>query len=178
MDSSKALYLYGVIDPSDSQAVLGELEDVQQIRCLAIRELGALISEVSMEEFEEEALKTRLKDPKWLEHRIRHHEWVLETFMRVGTVIPMKFATIFMTEERLCERLLGVYETLRELCGKFQGKEERGVKAFCDLRYITASAEAEQERIKQLKAQLAAKPQPQAQRSDGWILSSSFLSTC
>jgi hypothetical protein len=170
MDSSKALYLYGVIDPSDSQAVLGELEDVKPIRCLAIRparpeehreaggELGALISEVSMEEFEEEALKTRLKDPKWLEHRIRHHEWVLETFMRVGTVIPMKFATIFMTEERLCERLLGLYETLRELCGKLQGKEEWGVKAFCDLRYIQVTAEAEHEQIKQLKAQLAGQP--------------------
>ena len=158
MDSSKALYLYGVIDPSDNQTVPGALEDIQQIRCLAIRELGALISEVSMEEFEEEALKTRLKDPKWLEHRIRHHEWVLETFMRVGTVIPMKFATIFMTEERLCERLLGLYETLRELCGKLQGKEEWGVKAFCDLRYITASAEAEHEQIKQLKAQLAGQP--------------------
>ena len=170
MDSPKLIYLYGVVGPSDSQAVLGELEDVQQIRCLAIRparpeehreaggELGALISEVSMEEFEEEALKTRLKDPKWLEHRIRHHEWVLETFMRVGTVIPMKFATIFMTEERLCERLLGLYETLRELCGKLQGKEEWGVKAFCNLRYIQATAEAEQEQIKQLKAQLAGQP--------------------
>ena len=170
MDSSKALYLYGVIDPSDSQAVLGKLEDVKHIRCLAIRparpeehreaggELGALISDVSMEEFEEEALKTRLKDPKWLEHRIRHHEWVLETFMRVGTVIPMKFATIFMTEERLCERLLGLYETLRELCGKLQGKEEWGVKAFCDLRYIQATVETEHERTKQLKAQLAGQP--------------------
>ena len=164
MNISKALYLYGIvnqydiIEQPDSQSVLKELKSPEQIRLLPIREFAALVSEVELSEFGEEALKNRLKDAKWLEHRLRHHEWVVEAFMRCGTVIPMKFATIFTTEERLCKRLLALYETLRELCGKLQGKEEWGVKAFCDLRYITASAEAEHEKIKQLKAQLAGQP--------------------
>ncbi|MBI3320241.1 MAG: GvpL/GvpF family gas vesicle protein [Candidatus Omnitrophica bacterium] len=164
MDSPKALYLYGIvnqydlIDQPDSRSVLEELKSPEQIRLLPIREFAALVSEVSLEEFGEETLKHRLKDAKWLEYRLRHHEWVVEMFMRCGTVIPMKFATIFSTEERLCERLLALYEMLRELWGKLQGKEEWGVKAFCDLRYIRASAEAEHEKIAQLKAQLAGQP--------------------
>lgn len=165
MDSSKAFYLYGIvnqydiIEQPDSQSVLGKLKSPEPIRLLPIQELGALVSEVSLEEFGEEALKTRLKDAKWLEHRLRHHEWVVEAFMRCGTVIPMKFATIFTTEERLRERLVALYETLRELCGKLQGKEEWGVKAFCDLRNIQSTVEAEHERARQLKAQLAGQPQ-------------------
>ena len=164
MDASKAFYLYGIvnqydiIDQPESQSVLEGLKGHEQIRLLPIRELVALVSEVSIEEFGEEALKTRLKDAKWLEHRLRHHEWVVEAFMRCGTVIPMKFATIFNTEERLTERLLGLYETLRELVGKLQGKAEWGVKAFCDLRYIQSTVEAEHERARQLKAQLAGQP--------------------
>jgi len=164
MNISKAFYLYGIvnqydiIDQPDSQSVLEELKRHEQIRLMPIQELAALVSEVSLEEFGEEALKNRLKDAKWLEYRLRHHEWVVEAFMRGGTVIPMKFATIFNTEERLTERLLGLYETLRELMGKLQGKEEWGVKAFCDLRYIQATVETEHERTKQLKAQLAGQP--------------------
>lgn len=169
MSTSKAFYLYGIIDQPDNQSVLAELKSPEPIRLLPIRparpadhgaggELAALISEVPLEEFGEEALKTRLKDAKWLEHRLRHHEWVVETFMRCGTVIPMKFATIFNTEERLTERLLGLCETLHELVGKLRGKEEWGVKAFCDLRSLQAIAEAEHERIKQLRAQLVGQP--------------------
>jgi len=164
MNISKAFYLYGIvnqydiIDQPDSQSVLEELKRHEPIRLMPIQELAALVSEVSLEEFGEEALKNRLKDAKWLEYRLRHHEWVVEAFMRGGTVIPMKFATIFNTEERLTERLLGLYETLRELMGKLQGKEEWGVKAFCDLRYIQATVETEHERTKQLKAQLAGQP--------------------
>jgi len=164
MSTPKAFYLYGIVDQYDivdhpnSQSVLEELKSPEQLRLLPIRELAALVSEVSLEEFGEEALKTRLKDAKWLEHRLRHHEWVVEAFMRCGTVIPMKFATIFNTEERLTERLLGLHETLRELVGKLQGKEEWGVKAFCNLRYIQATAETEHEKITQLKVQLAGQP--------------------
>ena len=158
MDASNAFYLYGIIEQPDNQAVLAELKSAEPIRLLPIREFAALVSEVSLEEFGEEALKNRFKDAKWLEYRLRHHEWVVEMFMRCGTVIPMKFATIFNTEERLRERLLGLYETLRELMGNLQGKEEWGVKAFCDLRYIQSTVEAEHERTKQLKAQLAGQP--------------------
>ena len=158
MESSKALYLYGVIDHPEVQAVLEELKTPNMVRCLSIGDLGALIRDVAMEEFGEDALKERLKDPKWLEQQLWHHERVLEVAMRSGTAIPMKFLTIFRTEGRLLKSLLALYETLRGLCGKLQGKEEWGVKAFCDLQCIQAVVEAQDDRVKQLKAQLAGKP--------------------
>jgi gas vesicle protein GvpL/GvpF len=157
MKPSKALYLYGVVDHREVPAVLEEFKMANPVRCLPIGDLGALIRDVAVEEFGEEALKERLKDPKWLEQHLWHHERVLEAAMRSGTIIPMKFLTIFRTEERLLKSLWALYETLRGLCGKLKSKEEWGVKAFCDPRCIEAVVEAQCDKVKQLKARLAGK---------------------
>ncbi len=158
MESSKALYLYGVIDHPEVQAVLEELKAPSPVRCLPISDFGALIRYVTLDEFGEDALKERMKDPKWLEEQVWHHARVLEVAMRFGTVIPMKFLTIFRTEERLLESLLALDESLRQLCGRLQGKEEWGVKVFCDLQCIQAAVEAQNDGVRQLKAQVAGKP--------------------
>ncbi|MBI3779919.1 MAG: GvpL/GvpF family gas vesicle protein [candidate division NC10 bacterium] len=159
MEPTKAIYyLYGVIDHPGVQAVLEEIEMPCPVRCLPIGDLGALIRDVAMEEFGEDALRERMKDPKWLEQHIRQHARVLEVAMRFGTVIPMKFLTMFRSEERLLKSLLALDETLRELCGMLQGKEEWGVKVFCDLQCIQEAVEAQYDRVKELKAQLVGKP--------------------
>lgn len=158
MESSKALYLYGVVDYEEVPTLFEELKAPSPVRCLPIGDFGALIRYVAMEEFGEDVLKERMKDPKWLEMQVWHHARVLEVAMRFGTVIPMKFLTIFRTEERLLESLLALSESLRELCGRLQGKEEWGVKVFCDLQSIQAAVEAQNDGVRQLKAQIAGKP--------------------
>lgn len=158
MEPSNAIYLYGVVDHPGVQAVLEGIKTPSPVRCLLIGDLGALIRDVAMEEFGEDALRERMKDPQWLEQHIWQHARVLEVAMRFGTVIPMKFLTIFRTEERLLKNLLALDETLRELCGRLQGKEEWGVKVFCDLQCIQEAVEAQNDGVRQLKAQIAGKP--------------------
>ena len=158
MEPSKAIYLYGVVDHPGVQAVLDGINTPSPVRCLPIGNLGALVRDVAMEEFGEDALKDRMKDPQWLEQHIWQHARVLEVAMRFGTVIPMKLLTIFRTEDRLLKSLLALDGTLRDLCGKLQGKEEWGVKVFCDLQCIQAAVEAQRDRTSQLNAQLAGKP--------------------
>jgi hypothetical protein len=158
MESSKASYLYGVIDHADVPAIFEDLKMPSPVRCLPIGDFGALIRDVGIEEFGEDALKERVKDPQWLEQHIWQHARVLEAAMRFGTVIPMRFLTVFRSEERLGKSLLALEETLRELCAKLQDKEEWGVKAFSDPQCIQAAVEAQFDRARQLKAQLAGKP--------------------
>jgi len=117
-----------------------------------------LIRDVALPEFGEEALKERMKDPQWLEQQVWNHARVLEAAMRFGTVIPIKFLTIFETEERLRKNLLTLDGPLRELFCKLQGREEWGVKVFCDLDVIQAAVGAQHDGVRQLKAQIAAKP--------------------
>lgn len=158
MEPSTAVYLYGVVDHPGVQAVLEGIKTPSPVRCLPIGDLEALIRDVALEEFGEDALKERMKDPQWLEQHIWQHARVLEVAMTFGTVIPMKFLTIFRTEERLLQSLLALDETLRELCGRLHGKEEWGVKVFCDLPCIQAAVEVQNDGVRQLKAQIAGKP--------------------
>jgi hypothetical protein len=158
MESSNAIYLHGVVDYAEIPALFAELEAPPGVRCLPIGELGALIRDVPLQEFAEDALHERMKDPKWLEEQVWNHARVLEAAMRFGTVIPMKFLTIFRTEERLLETLSALDESLRALSARLQGKEEWGVKSFCDLPIIQDAVEAQDDGVRQLKAQLAGKP--------------------
>ncbi|MGA2300483.1 MAG: GvpL/GvpF family gas vesicle protein [Candidatus Acidiferrum sp.] len=158
MESSNALYLHGVVDYAEIPALFAELEAPPGVRCLPVGELGALIRDVPLQEFGEDALHERMKDPKWLEEQVWNHARVLEAAMRFGTVIPMKFLTIFRTEERLLESLLALDESLRALAARLQGKEEWGVKSFCDLPIIQEAIGAQDDGVRQLKAQLAGKP--------------------
>jgi len=66
MEPSKAIYLYGVVDHPGVQAVLDGINTPSPVRCLPIGNLGALVRDVAMEEFGEDALKDRMKDPQWL----------------------------------------------------------------------------------------------------------------
>ncbi len=158
MELPKAIYLYGVVNHAEVLATFEELKTFAPIRCLSIGNLGALIRDVAMEEFGEDALKERMKDPKWLEEQVWHHARVLEVALRSGTVIPMKFLTIFKTEERLLESLLARDKSLRELLGRLQGKEEWGLKVFCDPQCIQAAVEVQNDGLRQLKARIAARP--------------------
>jgi hypothetical protein len=156
--ASMALYVYGLIDRLEDQALLEKFTTFYQIRCLQVGGRGALVQDVTLEEFEEDVLKERVRDPHWLEAHVWQHAHVLEGAMRFGTVVPMKLLTVFRTEERLRQSLSELDETLGELCLRLQGKEEWGCKAFCDLQRIRAAVEAQNDEINELNAQIAAKP--------------------
>jgi hypothetical protein len=158
MQSSNAIYLYGLVNYPELPAFFGEVKLPSSLRCLPIGDLGALIRDVPLQEFGEEALQERMKDPKWLEEQVWNHARVLEAAMKFGTVIPMKFLTIFRTEERLLESLLALDGSLRGLLARLEGKEEWGVKVYCDLHFIQSAVEAQNDGVRQLKAQIAAKP--------------------
>jgi Gas vesicle synthesis protein GvpL/GvpF len=158
MEPSKIIYLYGVVDHPNAPASFAEHKAPPGVRCLPMGELGALVRDVPLQEFGEEALQVRMKDSKWLEEQIWNHARVLEAAMSMSTVIPMKLLTIFRTEESLLVRLSALDESLRTLLARLQGKEEWGVKSFCDLPIIQESVEAQDNGLRQLKAQFAGKP--------------------
>lgn len=157
-ESSKVICLYGVVEHTKAPASLAEPTAPPEVRCLPVGELGALIRDVSAQEFGEETLHEHMKDAQWLEEQVWNHARVLEAAMRLGTVIPMKFLTIFKTEESLQESLSALDESLRALFARLQGKEEWGVKSFCDLPVIQEVVEAQDDGVRQLKAQFAGKP--------------------
>jgi len=153
---AKGWYLYGVIDREPRADAFSGLDDV---RCVRFKHTAALVSEVSLDEFDESQLPARLNDPKWLERKLWAHERVLERALEMATVVPMKFATIFKSELRLLAALDAHYERILELFRKLKGKQEYGLKVFSQRSLLEADVEQTHPRVQTLKEQLAGQPQ-------------------
>ncbi len=113
---------------------LKESEDlVDNAQFFYYQGLYAVVSNVSTDEFSEENLKKNLADLEWIKTKAGIHEKAIETVMKNSCVIPFKFGTIFNTEENLkimLKKYIGKFKaTLKYL----EGKEEWGVKIYCDI---------------------------------------------
>jgi len=64
MESTKVIYLYGVVDHAEAPASFAELDAPPGVRCLPIGELGALDPGRPLQEFGEEALHERNERPQ------------------------------------------------------------------------------------------------------------------
>jgi len=117
-----AVYVYGVLEPD--VPVPPAVETVEH------GGLVALVREVSLDEFGEEALPTNLNDREWLERTAQAHEAVLERALGTTTVIPFRMTTVYGAEASLRAFLEERSEALVELLDRFAGKVELGVKVY------------------------------------------------
>lgn len=113
---------------------LKEAEDlVDNAHFFCHQGLYAVVSNVSSDEFSEENLKKNLADLEWIKTKANVHEKVIETVMKNSCVIPFKFGTIFNTEENLKIMLKKHIREFKDTLKYLEGKEEWGVKIYCDI---------------------------------------------
>lgn len=94
-------------------------------------ELGALVSEVPLAEFDDEPLAQNLHDPRWLEAGARGHDAVLSAAARGGTVVPFRFGTIYRSADQV-RAMLVQNPHLPAALESVRGRVELGVKGFVD----------------------------------------------
>jgi len=116
--------------------------------------LYAIVSKVSSDEFGEENIKKNLSDMKWLESKVLRHEKVIEEVMRNCTVIPFKFATIFKTEENVMALLEEHSEEFKKNLEGLKGKDEWGVKVYCNIDILKANLIQEDAGIKRFEQEI------------------------
>ena len=125
------IYLYCITNKIPK---LKEAEDlVGNARFFYYQGLYAVVSNVSTDEFSEENLKKNLADLEWIKTKAGIHEKVIETVMKDSCVIPFKFGTIFNTEENLKIMLKEHIGEFKDTLKYLEGKEEWGVKIYCDM---------------------------------------------
>ena len=128
------LYLYCVTKDKPSSC---NFEDLG-IKARAVYFSGtyAIISDVSPDDFSEDNLKKRLADMGWVEKNIRLHEKVIEEIMKDQAVLPFKFGTIFENEANV-EKLLKTNNIeFKAVLALLAGKEEWGLKIYCNSVYF------------------------------------------
>lgn len=128
-------YVYAIV--KDEAA--GALQDLPQeamdplypVYLLPCGPLQAVVSQVSLEEFGQAQLERHLEDMGWVEAKVRTHQDVLLALLVACTIIPMKFCTIYRSEERVREMDRQFQEPFLKTLEYLDGKQEWSVKAYC-----------------------------------------------
>jgi hypothetical protein len=129
-DTGTAWYVYGVV-PADTPAELlaGVQGVAETIGIVSDGQLGAIVSEVPLAQFDDEPLAANLHDPAWLEFHVLRHDSVLATVARGVPVVPFRFGTIYRSERHV-RVMLGEHPGLSEALETVRGRVELGVKGF------------------------------------------------
>src|SRR5208337_1782624 len=146
----KALYLFCFARASR----LGELEgagvDGQHplsvfrttagaVRQPPLRAVCAVLSEARLEDFCGEAAELRLRDLAWVGPRALRHEAVVEEVMRHSPVLPVRFGTLFSSQELLAEFLDKHGAVISEFLERVTDQEEWSVRGLLDRRQAGAA---------------------------------------
>jgi hypothetical protein len=122
-EGGRGLYVFGVVRDGPYDLPAGA-------RLMVEVDLAAVVQEVPLAEYGEEALRQNLNDIAWLEDAARRHETVLDGLLRQTTVIPLRLCTIYRSEEAVRDMLVAERAELGEALERLDGRTEWGVKAF------------------------------------------------
>ncbi|MBI4770139.1 MAG: GvpL/GvpF family gas vesicle protein [Chloroflexi bacterium] len=161
-------YVYGIVGGERSQPVEGLPEKgidpvypVYALQPAASSQqpaaISAIVSKVSLQEFGQEELESNLEDIKWLQAKVLAHQRVLEAVSGSHTLVPMRFCTIYQSESRVQEMLARHHDDFVATLARLAGKQEWGVKVYCDGKTMVQRVEKISNRVKELKAEMEQK---------------------
>jgi hypothetical protein len=73
------------------------------------------------------------------------------------TLVPMQFCTIYQSESRVQEMLAEHYDDFVEALSRLEGKQEWGVKAYCDGEALAKKVGETSDKVKELKVEMEQK---------------------
>ena len=154
----RVLYLYGVVPrgqplPAHEAA---PLEAVPHARLVAV------VEPVCAREFSAEELERKLQCVGWVAPLARRHAAVLEAAMRHGPVVPAGLCTLFTSARALTRLLADNEERFHDQLSWLEGRQEWGLKIFCDEDRLRSTLGARDPAVLALAAAAAAASPGQA----------------
>ncbi|MEW5767354.1 MAG: GvpL/GvpF family gas vesicle protein [bacterium] len=166
----EGLYLYCIrerLEPPFPFSAKG-IDERQEVFTIACHELEAVVSKVSLKEFDSETIQIKAReDLNWIKEKVVIHEKVIEEAMRrddnILSLIPMRFGTIFKEKARLEESLNKDYSKIKEVLDRIRGKQEWGVKVYlADRERVERVVKEKNEAIKGKEREVASLPEGMA----------------
>jgi len=96
------------------------------------KDVTAVVSKISVEDFTGPAAESRLNDLAWVGPRACRHQEVVEQVMRYSPVLPARFGTIFTSFKSLGKVLEIHYDTISQFLNRVADKDEWSVKGLID----------------------------------------------
>jgi hypothetical protein len=126
--AEKALYLYAVTRGPGPALTEVEGHGGRPVHGVQVRHLTAVVSEVDLSEFGEEALRRNLEDLGWLEKVARRHDEVVHAIAQSAAVAPFRLATICLDAAAVRQRLERLYDQFSAALQRVEGRQEWSVK--------------------------------------------------
>jgi hypothetical protein len=157
-NDAHGIYVYGVIERgAASLPQMDGMADGASVRLHECNRLAAVVSDVPLSQFGQQALEANLCDLGWLEQSVRRHQAVLDQVRSLTTLAPMKFATIYADVSRLDVWLAEQQAALLRLLAYLRDRQEWGMKVYVDRATLAERLAAHSETLKDLRAQIAGK---------------------
>jgi hypothetical protein len=173
------LYCYGVIWETDKSKSLVDTADSKKstvggigeglvgfqngaIYTIQFKDVVAVVSDVSEEEFSQQAVDTNVKNMGWLTQHAPLHEDIVTTIMHKTTTLPMKFCTIFKNKEQVIRMLEEKYTDIIYFLHHMQGKVEMGLKVYANVSKLREMIKEEAVDVKKLEQEAVRKTPGQA----------------
>jgi len=165
----RGLYFYCIRKRTDNPSFsIKGIDEGGEVFVFPFRELEAVVSRVSLEEFlSEEIQKKAQEDLNWIKEKAVIHEKVIEEAMRKGdefiSIIPMRFGTVFKEEKSLEETLNRYYEHFKTTLERLEGKQEWSIKVYLvDKKRLEQKIKEKNEAIKEKEKEIASLPEGMA----------------
>ena len=151
-DASPGIYTYCLTRTRVSfpHTMMG-IDGIHEVYLAEQDGIFAILSDVSLKEYNEETLDKNMTDVAWLVPRAKRHEEVIEFVMTHATlnqhvisnsplyphlnlppVVPLRFCTIYKNQEGLFKAIMLHKEKILNFLDYTADKTEWSVKVFCD----------------------------------------------
>ena len=122
----------GHLSGPDGEVDLSWLTGVGEakVRTVTSSGLTALVSDVSLAEFGEAALRENLENLDWLDEVAREHHYVIDAAARLFPLLPVRLATVYSGDAAVCAALAEHNGQLLDVLRRVGGRVEWGVKAY------------------------------------------------
>ena len=144
-DMENLIYLYCITNKMPNVQEGRDLVD--NLYIIYNQGLYAVVSIVSNDEFSEDNLKKNLADLEWIKAKAGLHEKIIEEIMGDACVVPFKLATLFTTVDSLKMSMEEHLEEFKDNLKRLEGREEWGVKIYCDVERLKNSIGRKDEEI-------------------------------
>lgn len=128
----KGIYVYGIIGQTKIPKIESEGVDFGNgIEIFRHQDLWVVISYVEPYALSKAEIERKLNtDVAWTKRNVEAHHQVVMELARQGTVIPLRFATIFKSINNLERMLKDYYPQFNKLLLELKSRQEMGVKVY------------------------------------------------
>jgi hypothetical protein len=162
-----AYYVYCIgelkaLSPLSDDALPDAIEPGSRIELINEGRLAAVVCRVSMADYSEDALQTKLEDPAWTAARALRHERAVSHFAARAAVVPLRFGAIYLGRERIRSLLKEKRRELLATIDRLRNREEWGVSLLCDRSKFLESLPSVSTRLRDLSHRARSVPPGQS----------------